>query len=214
MGESPDPVRPRLIGYRHSVYTRAVRIALAELGVAYEWQEANPFAEPVPGHPFRRVPVLEVDGVRVYETWAILTYLYADYAPVSEGSPLQAARAAQVAGIVNAYAYWPLVRQVYAQEVFRAALGEAGDAEEIAAGHAVAEAVLEQLEEIAAEGLVLRGQQVGPEDCILFVMIDAYAQSSAGATQLALRPHLQHWWQSLAGRDRIADTFTPITRGE
>lgn len=188
-----------------------MRIALAELGVSYDWQDANPFAEPVAMHPFRRVPVLVLEDVQIFETWAILTYLYARFAPVREEPPLRAARAAQVASIVNAYAYWPLVRQVYAQEVFRAALGEAGDEKEIAAGHAAAEAVLEQFEDIAAEGQVLTGQQVGPEDCILFAMIDAYALSSEGATKLAVRPHLHHWWQSLAGRDRITATFTPIT---
>ena len=69
-----------LTGFADSVYTRAVRICLAEKGVSYEYVEVNPFSEEgqtalAGQHPFGRVPVLRHAGFELYETVAILGYL-------------------------------------------------------------------------------------------------------------------------------------------
>ncbi len=208
MAGGADPEPPLLIGYRHSVYSRAVRIALAELGVACDWQEADPFAEEVALHPFRRVPVLLHGDERVYETWAILSYVQARWGATRDLSPLQAAREAQVASMVSAYAYWPLVRQVYSHAVFRPAMGEPADAANVAEGLAAAEAVLEAFEDIAAEGLVLTGD--GPADWLLFPMIDAFRRAGQAGAMLAVRPALAAWWRAMHGRDKVRGTFAEL----
>lgn len=195
----------RLTGYGPSVYTRAVRIALAELGLGYDWQEADPFAGPVPGHPFGRVPVLEDDGFVIYETWAILTYLAAP-----GDTARQRARAAQVAGIVDSYGYWPLVRQVYAHAVFAPSTGGAGDPAEVAKGLAAAGPVLDALEGIAAEGEVLTGDGVGPADWLLYPMLDAFAEAPEGRAMLARRGRLAGWHARMARRPAFAGTRTDL----
>ena len=200
-----------LTGYRHSVYTRAARIALAELGLAYTFDEVNPFLDQVPGHPFDRVPVLEDGAVRIYEAWAILTYLHAGVP--SDQSRLEKARAAQVASIVNAYAYWPLVRQVYANAVFAPAMGLEADADVAAAGLVVAGPVLDALEDIAAEGQVLNGRAFGPADWLLFPMTDAFARDARGAAALRERSALAGWHDAMAALDHVAASFAPLDTG-
>ncbi len=211
----------RVIGYRHSVYSRAVRIGLVELGLACDWVEADPFAGPVAGHPFGRVPVLEHGAVSIYETWAILVYLRAQWGGGAPSDALIQAREAQVAGMVSAYAYWPLVRQVYAKAVFAPAMGEPGDAAEVAAGEAAAGPVLIAFEAIAAEGLVLRptggsgggSGGCGPADWLLFSMLDAYARAPGAQERLVGLPCLGAWWQAMAARPGIAGTFAPLKQG-
>ncbi|AMY67602.1 glutathione S-transferase family protein [Frigidibacter mobilis] len=203
----------RLTGYRYSIYTRIARLALIEKGVAHELAEADPFADPPPAdllalNPFGRVPVLEHDGFVLYETAAILRYVDAGFpgpalVPVD---PRAAARMTQVIGIADAHAYWPLVRQVYAQLVFRPFEGLEPDAAEVAAGLAAAGPVLDALEAIAAEGLQLAGGPLSLADLHLAPMIAAFASAPEGAALLAARPALARWWHMMARRGSMAAT--------
>jgi glutathione S-transferase len=115
-----------LHGYRYSVYQRIARLTLAEKGVAYEQTEVNPFAPDVPAaylalHPFGRVPALVHDGFALYETAAITRYIDRTFpgAALQPAEPRALARMDQIIGVVDAYAYWPLVRQVFSHRVFR-----------------------------------------------------------------------------------------------
>lgn len=206
----------RLVGYGPSVYTRAVRIALHDLGRTYEWSEVDPF---VPEgrvalgafHPFARVPVLQDGDVTLYETRAILTYLDQTFRREGPHHALRAARIAQVQGVVDSYGYWPLVRQVYAHGVFNAAHGEPHDPAEVARGLIAAAPVLDALEAIAGEGLVLNGRTVGPADWHLAPMLDAFRQVPAGAAALAARPALAAWFDSMAARDGMRNTAYAAT---
>lgn len=67
-----------LHGWRHSLYTQAARVVLAEKGVAYALAELDPFTDPqaarTAGHPFARVPVLRHGAFRLFETQAIAAY--------------------------------------------------------------------------------------------------------------------------------------------
>lgn len=67
-----------LHGWRHSLYTQAARVALAEKGVGHLFAELDPFSDPTAaraaGHPFARVPVLHHGTFRLYETQAIAAY--------------------------------------------------------------------------------------------------------------------------------------------
>jgi len=195
-----------LIGYRWSVYSWAVRMALAEAGLAAEWQEADPFdAGAQDGlrkhHPFGRVPVLWDGTFRLYETGAILAYLL----PGAHDRKRRA-RARQVAGIADNYAYWPLVRQVFSHGVFRPDSGMAADGAVVAEGLAAAPAVLGALEEIAEEGLALDAIQVGAADCHLAPMIGYFSQDQRGAALLAAAPALARWFALVSERDSFRTT--------
>ena len=209
--------RPHLTGYCHSVYTRVARIALAEKGVAYDYAELDPFEEGSAEnntHPFGRVPVLLHGDFALYETAAITAYVDAafDGPALVPGDPKAAARVEQVIRIVDAYAYWPLVRQVYSHAVFRPAFGESFSEQTIRDGLAEAPAILAALEAFASEGRVLNGGFTRA-DCHLVPMIASFAMAPEGAEMLAGYPALSRWWGQMAGRPSVEATQTPLPTG-
>jgi glutathione S-transferase len=77
-GEPGSPaVIARVHGYLISTWTRTVCMTCVEKGIAYELVPvAYGSAEHGALHPFRRMPILEIDGVgRIIETLAITGYL-------------------------------------------------------------------------------------------------------------------------------------------
>lgn len=202
-----------LYGFGPSVYTRVIRLVLAEKGLDYRYCAVDPFADEPPAehrtpHPFNRVPLLEHDGIHIYETAAIARYLDAAFAtpPLTPGTPVAMARMAQVIGIIDAYGYWPLVRQVFAHGVLRPRDGLAADTTEVAAGLAAAAGVLNALETIAVEGRVLADDAATLADCHLAPMIAAFTAHPGGRDALALRPALSTWWRTWASRPCMRQT--------
>ena len=108
-----------LTGFCDSVYTRAVRLALAEAGAAYDCTEVDPFtpgcAAALTGlQPFGRVPVVRHGAFVLHETAAILGYVSDACAgqALMPRTPQARARVWQATGIIDSYGYLPLVRQV------------------------------------------------------------------------------------------------------
>lgn len=203
---------PVLTGYRFSVYTRAARIALTEKGVRYDYEELDPFAPEAEGpHRFGRVPVLRHGDFQFYETAAITGYVDAAFEgpALMPSDPKAAARVAQVAGIVDAYAYWPLVRQVYSHAVFRPAFGEPASKETIDEGLRAAPRVLAALEEIAREGLAL-GAVFTRADCHLAPMIAGFVSAPQGADMLAGCAALSDWWSRVSKRASLRETAAAL----
>ena len=203
-----------LHGYRYSVYVRIARLALAEKGVVYDRVEVNPFAPDMPAsylarHPFGRVPTLVHDEFTLYETGAITRYIDRAFpGPALQPKDSQAlARMDQIIGIVDAYAYWPLVRQVFSHRVFRPRAGQPGDEAEIARGLQAAAKVLSALEPLVHNDVTL---DVTPDvtlaDLHLGAMIACFVQATEG--RQALQPYLQlsQWWARLSARPSFAAT--------
>lgn len=199
-----------LHGFRYSVYVRAARLALEERGLGYEMNEVNPFADApaLNPHPMNRIPVLDHGSFRLFETGAILTYIARAFPgpPLIPEDPAAQARMQQVQGITDAYAYWPMVRQVYSAGVFAPALGRDRDGETVAKGLAAAAPVLAMLEDIAAEGRVLDGAGLTLADLHLAPMVAAFTAAPEGYRALAARPALHRWWQAMVRRDSLAAT--------
>lgn len=203
----------RLTGFGPSVYTWVVRMALAEKGLEYEFEDVNPFSEEGRVamqrlHPMSRVPVLEHYAFKIYETAAILGYLddvFEDAQLMPRGAKARA-RVRQVLGLVDCYGYWPMVRQVFSHGVFRPRLGEEANADEIKQGLAASVPVLDALEEIAAGGLVLNGRDMTRADCHLGPMIDYFLMQSDGAEMLAERPALTAWFGAISQRPAFLAT--------
>lgn len=202
-----------LHGYRYSVYVRIARLVLKEKGLAYEQVEVNPFAADVPAHylalhPFGRVPTLVHDGFALYETGAITRY--ADRAfpgpALQPADPKRLARMDQIMGVVDAYAYWPLVRQVFVHDVVRPHLGTAGDTAELEKGLEATAKVLDALEALAATDPWLTGPDISLADFHLGAMVAYFAQSPRGTELLAARPRLAAWWRRLGERPSFAAT--------
>ncbi len=210
-----------LHGYRYSVYVRIVRLVLAEKGVAHERVEVNPFAADMPAeylklHPFGRVPVLVHDGFALYETGAITRYVDRAFPgpALQPADPKRLARMDQIVGVADAYAYWPLVRQVFVHDVVRPHRGTAGDAAELDKGLADSGKVLDALEVLAAPDTWLTGPDISLADFHLGAMIAYFAQSPRGAALLTVRPRLSTWWQRFKARPSViaTDPGLPVTQ--
>lgn len=202
-----------LHGYRYSVYVRIARLVLKEKGLAYEQVEVNPFVADVPAdylalHPFGRVPTLVHDGFALYETGAITRYVDRAFPgpALQPADPKWLARMDQIMGVVDAYAYWPLVRQVFVHDVVRPHMGTAGDAAELEKGLEAAAKVLDALEALAAADPWLTGPDISLADLHLGAMVAYFAQSPRGAELLAARPRLAAWWRRLGERPSFVST--------
>jgi glutathione S-transferase len=202
-----------LHGYRYSVYQRIARLALAEKGVAYQRVEVNPFAPDVPAayldlHPFGRVPTLVHDGFALYETAAIARYIDRAFpGPALQPAECKAlARMDQIIGVVDAYGYWPLVRQVFSYRVFRPRLGQPANEAEIAKGLEAAPKVLAALERLAADDVFLTGPALSLADLHLGAMLAYFVQAREGDALLKQHARLAAWWQHLRPRPSFAAT--------
>jgi len=202
-----------LHGYRYSVYNRIARLALAEKGVSYDRVEVNPFAPDVPAaylalHPFGRVPALVHDGFALYETAAITRYVDRAFpGPALQPAEAKAlARMDQIIGVVDAYGYWPMVRQVFSHRVFRAAAGRPVDEAEVAQGLAGSAKVLAALEALAAGEAFLVGPDLSLADLHVGAMVAYLALAPEGAHLLADYPRLAAWWANVSRRASFAFT--------
>ena len=202
-----------LHGYQYSVYARIVRMVLAEKGVAHERAEVNPFAPNVPDaylamHPFRRVPVLVHDDFVLYETGAITRYVDETFAGprLQPVAPRERARMTQIISVIDSYAYWPMVRQVFSHAVFRPRVGEPVEAAEIGRGLEGSARALGALEALAAGGDRLVGRDLSLADLHLAPMIAYFCAAPEARGVIPEYPKLSAWWQAMQRRESLGAT--------
>lgn len=159
-------------------------------------------------HPFGKVPALVHDGFALYETAAIVRYVDRAFPgpALQPADPRALARMDQIMAVVDAYAYWPLVRQVFAQRIMRPRLGQPADEKDIAKGLAAAPKVLAALEKLASPQGCLVGPAVSLADFHLGAMIAYFGQAPEGAAALASYPRLAAWWSAISNRPSLAAT--------
>jgi glutathione S-transferase len=213
-----------LHGYRYSVYTRIARLALLMKNVAHETVEVDPFAdlsdEYLALHPFGRVPVMVHGAFELFETSAITRYVDRAFngPPLQPESATALARMDQVIAVIDAYAYWPMVRQVSSHGFFRTFFGEPARRQEVDRGLEASGEVLSFLDRIAGKGEVLTGRDITLADCHLAPMIDYFVRVEEGKNALSLYPALQSWWEhapvldGLKATDPFADQMNDTMR--
>lgn len=109
--------KPVLYGFDGSTYVRTARMVLADKGVEYDQMQINVLAgEPrqpdhLARHPFGKVPVLDIDGLRIRETDAICRYLEETRGgvPLIPDNARDRARMNEAISLVNSYGYGALV---------------------------------------------------------------------------------------------------------
>lgn len=205
----------KLYGYRYSVYTRTVRLALLLKNVEHDTIDVDPFAELPQNylalHPFGRVPVLTHGTFELFETAAITRYIDRTF----DGPSLQPKRVAalarmdQVIAVADAYAYWPMVRQLSSHAFLRPLFGEASSREEIRLGLAASTKALSFFDRVAGEGEVLTGHDISLADCHLAPMMDYFVRAEEGKEALSLHIALREWWDRVSGLTTLKATDPP-----
>lgn len=200
-------------GAAYSTYTRSVLLVLQEKSVPYTLAEVDIF-KPVPPehlsrHPWGKIPVLEHDGFRVYETSAIMRYVDEAFpgAGLQPASVRDRARMMQVMGIIDSYAYGPLVTTVFVQR----AIGNPPDETAIAESVPKCEKALDAIAAVQRGDEWLAGS-FSLADLHLAPVITYARMTPEGEKMLAARPGLSAWWTRMSQRPSMAATRSPLER--
>ncbi len=203
---------PTLHGPGFSTYVRSVRITLAEKVVAYDLHEIN-FLEGWPDgyenlHPFMKVPVLEHDGLTLYETTAIMTYINAAFdgpALLSE-KPAECAKSLQTIGIVDSYAYNALITRTFIQRAVVPMLGGTTDESVIEGAQGDSERAISVLNGMVTGQDYFGGDSVSLADFHVVPIIHYIGQIPEGQTLLSKAPALSAWMERMSSRDSVSST--------
>ena len=206
-----DPV---LYGLSRSVYTRIARLALEEKGVRYTLEEVEIFG---PGgapaahrarHPFGRIPVFEHDSFMLYETSAITRYVDETFAGTSlqPQEPQARARMNQVVGIVDSYAYRPMVWGVFAARIVAPRAGAEVNETIVAEALAKSRTCCFALEESLGRKRYFTGDEVTLADLHALPILLYFSLTQDGAATLANHPRLRAWLDNMTARPSVQRT--------
>jgi glutathione S-transferase len=167
-----------IYGFPFSPYVRSVTLALQIKDVPYRQHYID--LRPVEGglgsaghralHPFARVPILEDDDFRIYETQAIVRYLDAKYpqSPLQPTEPRAIGRMSQMLGVLDCYLFSQGIRPVGAERVVRPALmGATPDETKVAKALGDIAVCISALEQLVSGDHFLLGEMVSLADIML-----------------------------------------------
>lgn len=209
-----------LYGLERSVYTRIARLALVEKGVPYTLEEVEIFG---PGgapashfsmHPFGRIPVLSHGEFTLFETAAITRYIDEAF----EGPALQPvdvvhrARMNQTIGLLDSYAYRPLVWGVFVQRVRLPLQGKGTDEGEVTRSLESAKPILNVLHKFLSHEPYLAGPAISLADLHAFPMLRYFALAQEGATLMRQYPAILRWFEHMLSRASTQCTSTQYER--
>ena len=203
--------KPTLYGFDGSTYVRTVRMVLADKGMQYDQVPVNVLAgeprqpEHLARHPFGKVPVMDIDGLRIRETDAICRYLE-DIAPEPALIPNDAkerARMNEAIGLIDSYGYGALVG-VAGYHLFPDFIG--GQNEEARkAALAASEKLLKLLMENKGEAKWLAGDAPTLADYFLGPIM-FYVSLTPDAGEVMSVPGIAEWWEAMQAHDTFART--------
>jgi len=200
---------PTVYGASYSVYARIVRLALKEKGVAYGFEEVDIFAEDGPPagyekrHPFLKIPAFEHDGFRLYEAGAIARYIDGAFpGPALMPSDLRRrARADQIVGILDSYAYRTWVWDIYVERS-----KPEPDEAKIAEALPRAATCLAAIEALMEGDACFLGDAPTLADLHAAPMFDHLRRTPEGERLLADHPRWRKWWSRMSERPSLAAT--------
>lgn len=199
-----------LLGDVRSSYTRTVRMALAEKGLAYTLQACAPHSpEIVAVHPFGRIPALRDGEIALFETSAIVRYLdegFGDGASLLPGSVLGRAHCEQWVSAVNAYLYDTMVRRYVLQYIFPR--GEGGKPDRGVIDGALKEmpAQLAALDKAYGADDWLAGGALSMADLFVAPILAYVERMPEGAALLAAAPNVKRAQSALRARSSFTST--------
>jgi glutathione S-transferase len=210
------PTSPVLFGLERSVYTRIARLALEEKGVPYSLHEVEIFGpggvpeEHFKRHPFGRIPVLRHGDLSLYETSAITRYVDEAFPgpALQPTNSTQRARMNQAIGLLDAYAYRPMVWGVFVQRVRVPLNGGAPNEAEISNSLQSAATCLVALDTLLGSAPFLAGEYLSLADLHAFPILRYFCLAPEGYA--SLKPHrgVLRWYEAMLTRSSVSRTTT------
>lgn len=202
-------------GAPYSTYTRSALMALQEKGVAYTLSEVDIF-KPIPAehlarHPWGKIPVLEHDGFRVYETGAVMRYVDEAFPGPSlqPAGPRDRARMVEAIGILDSYGYKPMVTELFVQRAAMPKMGQPSDEAKIVAALPQVEKALDAVAAVQGGDPFLAGT-FSLADLLLAPIYVYLRMTPEGARIADARPGFGAWWDRVGARPSIAATRSPL----
>ncbi|MBI3370078.1 MAG: glutathione S-transferase domain-containing protein, partial [Burkholderiales bacterium] len=115
----------------------------------------------------------------------------------------------QIIGLLDAYAYRPMVWGVFVQRVRIPQGGGVPDEAQIAAGLAAAATCLSALQALMADGDHLVGAQLTLADLHAYPMLRYFSLAPEGRDLLAKHPGIERWFVAIQARASVVKTRTP-----
>lgn len=196
--------KPTLYGFDGSTYVRTVRMVLVDKGIDYDQVPVNVLAgeprqpEHLARHPFGKVPVMDIDGLRIRETDAIVRYLEDAHPlpPLIPSDPKDRARMNEAIGLIDSYGYAALVGAA-GYHLFPEFLGGKNDAAHDAALEN-SEKLLKLLMENKGDRPWLAGESATLADYLLGPIM-FYVSLTPDAERLLAVPGVSDWWERMRG---------------
>ena len=194
---------PILYGFQASTYVNIVRLVLSHKDISFQFSDLESLMG-TPAHlalhPFNRVPILEHDGFRVYETIAIVTYIddAFDGPRLQPAAARDRARMMQWLGAVGSYYYYWFVYHLGHERNVFPALGIEPDEKVVAVARPNAANALDVLErELGDRQTFLIGEQLTLADFAMLPMVTSLSLHKDGQDLLAPRPRILQWRQRM-----------------
>jgi glutathione S-transferase len=196
-----------------SPYGRAVLMALEEKGAAYRFAAAKPGTlrspEHLALHPFGKIPVLEHDGFRLYESQAILRYLdrIVPQPKLTPPDPRAAARMDQLLNINDWYLFHGVASVIGFQRIVGPRLmGLTPDESAIAAVMPKAHLVFNALAEILGDNEFFVGDTLSLADLLLASHLELLRAAPEWEVLTENAANLRRWLDGMVVRPSMAAT--------
>lgn len=197
----------RIIGTVISTYTRIVQITAEEAGLSHE-TIATPAHSPENRHPFGKVPVVEVDGLELYESVAITQYLDNAHnsSALQPSNPAHRAMIDKWIAIANNYLFPLFEHGIVMPFIMHRVAGQPLDEARIAkALPNIARALSFCEAEIAKDGAWVR-EPFTLADMFMYPVLRGLQLTPQGASGISQCHSLLEWMEQMAERPSIAAT--------
>ena len=198
---------PQMIFYGtpQSTYVRTVRLLLAEANIDYDLKDIGIFngdnetQEYLAKHPFGKVPTVEIDGIKIYETAAITYYINQKLAggKFAPADVLGQTRMRQIIAIVDNYLYSPAVGTIVIQNLIVPDRGGETDKEAVQNAIAPTQKALGAIEDLFVGSPFLLGSMISIADFYLIPIFIYLEQTPQFDEIIANTPKLKEWWNEV-----------------
>ena len=199
-----------LYGFDGSTYVRTVRTVLAKKGISYTQVPVNVLTgetrtpEHLARHPFGKVPVLDIDGMRLRETEAICRYLddRTPHPSVVPADTKDRALMTEVINMIGSYGYSAMLGGVAAYHLFPDFVGGKNE-ESRAKGLKDTITLLTLIMEIRGSRTWIAGSSASIADYLLGPLM-FYLSLTPDMPAILAVPGLIEWWAAISGDNDFA----------
>ncbi|MCK8516884.1 glutathione S-transferase family protein [Methylonatrum kenyense] len=203
-----------LFGGAYSTYVRTVRMLMQEKGLDYELVPVNILTGEgqseahLRRHPFGKIPALEVDGVTLFETAAIVELLEAHQPTPARfpEDPVERARMRQWMNVIDNYLYPDVVGTLVWQRVVNPRMDQPCDEQAVRDGMPVVRKHFGLLNAALENAKWLAGDTISVADFYLAPIMAYVAMTPEAERLLADHPQVARWWEAFQQRESFIQT--------